>query len=114
MNTVIRKSILASAVAGVLVLTGCASTGHYGQKNGANVITGPAVTENPTPYSAALMSKAEETFLTGKAPYPVERTLLTSGLVEAGMKSLASGKRVETPYMNVRYRAPRESTFWQA
>ena len=30
-------------------------------------------------YSAALMSKAEEMFLTGKAPYPIERTLLTSG-----------------------------------
>lgn len=71
----------------------------------------------PTPnvtYSAALMSKAEETFLTGKPPYPVERTLLTGGLVEAGMKSLASGKRIETPYMNVRYQAPRESTFSQA
>jgi hypothetical protein len=64
-------------------------------------------------YSAALMSKAEETFATGKAPYPVERTLLTSGLVEAGVKSLASGKRIETPYMDVRYEAPRESTFAQ-
>ena len=40
-------------------------------------------------YSAALMAKAEETFVTGKAPYPVERTLLTSGLVEAGVQSLA-------------------------
>ncbi len=65
-------------------------------------------------YSAALMSKAEETFVTGKAPYPVERTLLTSGLVEAGVQSLARGKRVETPYMDVRYQAARESTFWRA
>jgi hypothetical protein len=65
-------------------------------------------------YSAALMSKAEETFLTGKPPYPVERTLLTSGLVAAGARSLATGKRVETPEMNVRYTAPRESTFWQS
>lgn len=66
-------------------------------------------------YSAALMSKAEETFLTGKSPYPVERTLLTSGLVAAGLKSLASGqKRIETPHLAVRYQAPRESTFWQS
>ena len=64
-------------------------------------------------YSAALMSKAEQTFLTGKAPYPIERTLLTSGLVAAGMQSLAAGKRVDTPHMNVRYQSPRESTFWQ-
>ena len=63
-------------------------------------------------YSAALMSKAEETFLTGKAPYPVERTLLTTGLVAAGMQSLAKDqKRIETPHLAVRYQAPRESTF---
>src|SRR5256885_7708542 len=46
----------------------------------------------PTPntvYSAALMSKAEALFLTGKAAYPIERTLLTTGLVAAGMQSLA-------------------------
>ncbi len=64
-------------------------------------------------YSAALMSKVEETFLTGKAAYPVERTLLTSGLVEAGMKSLAAGeKRLETTHLDVRYQAPRASQFW--
>jgi hypothetical protein len=63
-------------------------------------------------YSAALMSKAEETFLTGKSPYPIERTLLTSGLVEAGVRSLATGqKRLETPHLAVRYHTPRESTF---
>ncbi len=66
-------------------------------------------------YSAALMSKAEETFLTGKTPYPIERTLLTTGLVEAGVRSLANGQqRMETPHLDVRYQAPRESTFWQS
>jgi hypothetical protein len=66
-------------------------------------------------YSAALMSKAEETFTTGKAPYPVERTLLTGGLVEVGMQSLAAGqKRIETPHLAIRYQPSRESTFWQA
>ncbi len=68
----------------------------------------------PTPnvtYSAALMSKAEETFVTGKSPYPVERTLLTGGLVETGCKSLAMGqKRLETPHLAIRYTALREST----
>lgn len=66
-------------------------------------------------YSAALMSGAEEMFVTGKAPYPVERTLLTSGLVQAGMKSLAAGQtRQETPHLAVRYQAPRESLFWRS
>jgi hypothetical protein len=62
-------------------------------------------------YSAALMSKAEEMFTTGKAPYPVERTLLTSGMVAAGLKSLADGKRLETPHLAVKYEVPRESQF---
>jgi hypothetical protein len=66
-------------------------------------------------YSAALMSKAEETFLTGKSPCPIERTLLTSGLVEAGVRSLGTGqKRLETTHLSVRYQAPRESTFWRS
>jgi hypothetical protein len=63
-------------------------------------------------YSASLMSKAEETFLTGKSPYPIERTLLTTGLVEAGVRSLATGqKRIETPHLAIRYQPTRESTF---
>jgi hypothetical protein len=66
-------------------------------------------------YSAALMSKAEETFLTNKSPSPIERTLLTSGLVEAGVRSLGTGqKRLDTPHLRVRYQAPRESTFWRS
>ncbi|MBX3412649.1 MAG: hypothetical protein KF708_08175 [Pirellulales bacterium] len=66
-------------------------------------------------YSAALMSKVEETFLTGKTPLPVERTLLTSGLVAAGMKSLGTGQqRLDTPHLAVKYQSPRESTFWQS
>ena len=72
----------------------------------------------PTPnvtYSASLMSKAEETFVTGKSPYPIERTLLTGGLVEAGVQSIGKDqKRLETPHLAVRYKVPRESTFAQS
>lgn len=64
-------------------------------------------------YSAALMSKVERMFETGKATYPVERTLLTTGLVEAGMKSLANQQqRIETPHLNVRYQVTPQSHFW--
>src|SRR5262249_42609594 len=63
-------------------------------------------------YSAALMSRAEELFLTGKAPYPIERNLLTTGLVEACVRSLGSGqRRIETPHLAIRYMAPRESLY---
>ena len=65
-------------------------------------------------YSSALMANAERMFVTGKAPYPAERTLLTSGLVEAGMQSLAAGQvHRETPHLAVRYRVSKESTFVQ-
>jgi hypothetical protein len=63
-------------------------------------------------YSASLMSKAEETFLTGKSPCPLERTLLTTGLVEAGVQSVGTNQqRLETPQLAIAYQAPRESTF---
>jgi len=68
----------------------------------------------PTPnvtYSAALMSKAEETFLTGKSPTPIERTLLTSGITEAGLQSLKKGQRLETPHLAVNYQVGKDSTF---
>jgi hypothetical protein len=69
----------------------------------------------PTPnvtYSAVLMSQVESLFVTGKLPYPVERTLLTSGLVTAAVQSLAAGsKRLETPHLAIRYDPPAESTF---
>ncbi len=54
----------------------------------------------------------EEMILHNKQPYPVERTLLTSGMVIAGVNALHSGKVVETPEMNVAYHVPNESYFW--
>jgi hypothetical protein len=65
-------------------------------------------------YSAPLMAGAESMFMTGKAPYPVERTLLTSGLVAASLQSLADGKRLETPHLDVRYQPAPGSGFAQS
>jgi hypothetical protein len=65
-------------------------------------------------YSAALMSKAEALFLTGKPAYPIERTLLTTGLVAAGMESLAAEKRLKTAHLDVCYKVGKESVFWRS
>ena len=61
-------------------------------------------------HTAPLAAKIEELFETGRAPYPVERSLLVAGIIESCLKSRASGgKRIETPHLKVRYRAPKES-----
>jgi len=54
----------------------------------------------------------ETMILEQKSPYPVERTLLTSGMVIAGVQSLHRGQSlVATPEMEVCYQAPKESCF---
>lgn len=68
---------------------------------------------SPTPnvtYSACLASKIEEMIVTGRAPYPVERTLLVSGVLEACLTSrVQDHRRLETPHLAVRYQPPRQS-----
>jgi len=55
----------------------------------------------------------ETLFRTGKPPYPVKRTLLTTGLLATAVESLDRGQqRIETPGLrHLRYDAPRESTY---
>ena len=67
-------------------------------------------------YSACLMHRVEEMFETGVASYPVERTLLTSGMLESCLiSSRERGQaRVETPHLNVTYKPTAKSQFGQA
>jgi hypothetical protein len=59
-----------------------------------------------------LVRHIENMVLDNRAPYPVERTLLTSGMTMAAVDSIHRGdQRVETPEMSVRYVAPAESMF---
>ena len=85
----------AARVNGLVESTGFIRTGDHGE-----------------PFSYQGLN-IQEMFVTGQPQYPVERTLLTSGLVEAGLKSLAAGgETMETPHLDVHYRASRRSTFW--
>ena len=60
------------------------------------------------------VNNVEKMFLTGKATYPVERTLLTTGLVAAAVDSLNQDQiRISTPHLHVPYRPNPESTFWR-
>ena len=51
---------------------------------------------------------------TGKTSYPVERTLLTTGLTAAGLDSRAQEDEViQTPHLHFDYTASTESTYWR-
>jgi hypothetical protein len=69
----------------------------------------------PPPGAAfleALASHVETFLVTGKPPYPVERTLLTGGVLDYALESRASNsKRLETPDLDVRYAPPADSGF---
>ncbi len=61
-------------------------------------------------YSACLVNNIEHMFETGRAAYPVERTLLVSGMLESCLTSRLQGsKLLETPHLSVRYQAPKVS-----
>jgi hypothetical protein len=60
-----------------------------------------------------LVRHIETMVLENRAPYPVERTLLTSGMTLGGVESIFQGhKLVKTPEMQVVYQVPAESLFW--
>lgn len=58
--------------------------------------------QQPDPFGhfAYLVRAIDSMMQTGHAPYPVERTLLTTGILDAVMTSAAEkGRRVETPHL---------------
>lgn len=65
-------------------------------------------------FFSPLVNNMEKMYLTGKATYPIERTLLTTGLTAAGVDSLYAGQtRLETPHLMIKYQPAKESTFWR-
>ena len=65
-------------------------------------------------FFSPLVNNVEKMFLSGVATYPVERTLLTTGLVAAGVESLFQDQTWQaTPHLNISYQPTEESTFWR-
>lgn len=67
----------------------------------------------PHHHFGCLTKKIEEMFETGRPPYPVERTLLTSGMLDFSLESRFQGhKKLDTPELaRVRYQVSASSHF---
>lgn len=61
-----------------------------------------------------LVANIERFFADGQPPYPVQRTLLTSTVLDLAMHSLAEGsRRIQSDALDIRYVAPRDSGFFR-
>jgi hypothetical protein len=79
---------------------------------GGEVMATEFAVEYAAPFShfGYLSRNVEKMFITGKPVYPYERTVVTTGIINAAMVSVgAGGKRVETPGLDsVKYESYRE------
>lgn len=74
----------------------------------------PGASATTADFFNPLVHHIERMVLENRTPYPVERTLLTSGMLIAAVDSLyRDGALIETPEMGIRYTAPKESLFWK-
>ena len=68
--------------------------------------------KKPWSHATGLTYQMEQFYLTRRAAYPVERTLLTTGALSALMdSSYQRNRRLETPHLKVSYSAREESLF---
>jgi hypothetical protein len=62
-------------------------------------------------FLQALTEKVEEFFATGKPYCPIERTLLTGGILDLVLEARLRKQRLETPELDVAYDPPADSGF---
>jgi len=99
----------------LLMLTGADRNFTFSARVVGHGLVATQFFQSPAPnltYSASLAARIEQMFMTHVAPYPVQRTLLTSGIHEACLTSKARlNARLETPHLAVKYRPPTESQY---
>jgi hypothetical protein len=63
-------------------------------------------------FLQALTVKIEDFLATGQTPYPLERTLLSGGILDVALESrVKEHRRLETPDLDVSYDPPKDSGF---
>ncbi|HEV3443872.1 MAG TPA: hypothetical protein VG099_04470 [Gemmataceae bacterium] len=65
-------------------------------------------------FMDCLVGNIEKLLDTGKPPYPIERTLLTTGILDRALEShYRRGQRLDTPELDVAYAGPADSGFFR-
>jgi len=98
----------------VLILNGYTQSFAFAGLSEDKVQSCEFVLQAGSPYAhfSYLSLNVEEMFLTGRPSYPVERTLLTTGVLAAAMESRYRGHiKLETPHLEVRYTPVAEVPF---
>lgn len=101
--------------AAVLMLDGVSSQFSFAARRSGNVEATWFWLEGGEPFShfTLLVRQIESLIVQGRAPYPVERTLLTTGILEAAMRSRERRhETIATPELGVHYSPP--ATDWGA
>jgi len=79
----------------------------YAAKADGKTVATEFVLDNSMSYShfSYLTLNIQKFIVTGKPTAPIERNLLTSGMIDMGIRSLAEGKLKKTPFFNIKYTA---------
>ena len=104
--------------ASVLMLNGTAAefSVAWQAKNDASVKATLFALQDPRPYMhfTYLVKGIERMMHTGRPTWPVERTLLTTTVLDFAMHSLAAkGKKLESPALRITYKPPKDSGFFR-
>lgn len=103
-----------------IFLTGIQDFNYAGLRGDNGSIVGcqmmlpmPGSSATTADFFNPLTRNFEQMIVAGQTPYPIERTLLTSGMVIGGVESLHQGETpFLTPDMAVKYQGPAESMYW--
>ena len=79
----------------------------YAANTGKNIVATEFVLDHSMSYShfSYLSLNIQKFIVSGKPTAPIERNLLTSGIIDMGIRSLAEGKVRETPFLDIKYSA---------
>jgi len=79
----------------------------YAANTGKNIVATEFVLDHSMSYShfSYLSLNIQKFIVSGKPTAPIERNLLTSGIIDMGIRSLAEGKVKQTPFLDIKYSA---------